>query len=121
MNDASAVRVIDGLTRLKKSPQELSQFPTTLSGSPVTSLMKVIDGLLEAFATDEPHRVVGSAVRRASQTIDGHDAGVLEASGNLRLSNEPVSTGGIVGVAALNLFESDFSAKFEIPRHKDLA
>jgi hypothetical protein len=69
--------------------------------------MEAADGILKAVAPDEPHGVVGPAVRIGAQTVDWDDARMLQSARDLGLQQEAGPAIGVVGVPVLNLFEGD--------------
>ena len=81
--------------------------------------VEAVDGLLERFAADEPHGVVGAAVGVGAQAVDGDDAGVLQAAGDLGLDEEPPAAGRVVGVLLEDLLERDLAVQFAVEGHED--
>src|SRR5262245_66433774 len=51
-------------------------------------VVELADGGLQIVALDEAHGVEGPAVGVAAQAVDRHDAGVLQATGDLRFQQE---------------------------------
>src|SRR5262249_23301280 len=78
-----------------------------------------VDGLLEAVALDETHGVERPAVGITAQAVNRHDAGVLQAAGDLPLADETAAAFGIVGVAFLNLFERHLAVQLAVLGHED--
>ena len=60
-------------------------------------LVEAIDRLLEGLPLDESHGVVGAALGVAAQAVDGHDARVLEPSGDLGFEQEAGAAVRVVG------------------------
>lgn len=50
----------------------------------VTGQSSIAYGKLQTVATNEPHGVIRPSVSVSAQTIDWHDAGVLQTTGNFR-------------------------------------
>ena len=83
--------------------------------------MEVLDGLLEAVATDEPHGVIRPAVAVGPQAVDRHDAGMLQPAGDLGLDEEPLAAGRVVGVMVEDLLERHLAVQLTVQRHEDRA
>jgi hypothetical protein len=86
-----------------------------------SSRKRSLDGVLEAVAADEAHGVVGAAVAVTAQAVDGDDAGVLQAAGDLGFEEEAGSALGVVGVPVLDLLEGDLAAQLLVAGHEHLA
>ena len=81
--------------------------------------VEAFDRLLEVVPLDEPHRVVGPAAVVGPQSVDGDDAGVLQAAGDLRLHQEPLAADRVVGVLVEDLLERHLAVQFAVERHED--
>ena len=97
MEYAAAVRVGDGVTHVDEPAEQLAQSERPLRGKAAgdVGLVKAVDGLLQAVASDEAHGVEGASVGVGAQAVDRHDARMLQAAGDLRLAEEA----GLVGRA----------------------
>ena len=51
-----------------------------------------------------------------AQTVDRHDARVLQAAGDLRLDQEPRAADGIVGMAVEDLLEGHLAVQLGVER-----
>ncbi len=76
------------------------------------------DGLLEAVPLDEPHGVIRAPVGIGAQAVDRDDARVLEPAGDLRLEQEPLTAGGIVGVRIEDLLERHLAVELAVEGHE---
>ncbi len=70
------------------------------------------DRSLEAFPLDEPHGVFRPTVVELAQAINGDNARVFEPAGDLRLSDESLSTIRVMRGVTLDSFECDIAVKF---------
>ncbi len=86
-----------------------------------SSAWKRCDGLLEAVALDEPHGVVGAAVRRRSQSVDGDNPRVLQPAGDLGLDQKPLTADRVVGVVVEDLLERHLAVQLAIQGHEHRA
>ena len=68
----------------------------------------------EAVAADEPHRVVWSAVRIPAQGVDGDDAGVFQAAGDLGFAHEAGAAEDVIGELGLDLLERHLAVEFPV-------
>jgi hypothetical protein len=78
------------------------------------------DGLFEAVALDQAHGVEGPAIGVDPQAVDGHDPGVLQATGHFRLQEEARPAVGVI-VAGLDLLECHLAVQFLVAGHEHLA
>jgi hypothetical protein len=122
VQDAPAVGVSNGVAHVHEPTQQPPQLqpalPRVLEG---VRPVEAVDGLLEAVAPDEAHGVVGPAVRVGPQAVDGHNAGVLQPAGHLRLQQEARAAIAFVGVAALDLLEGHLPVQLLVMGHEHLA
>ena len=120
---AAAVGVVDRVADVDEPPQELAQRQRAPARVVLQRRVGVEagDGVLEAVAADEPHRVVGPAVAVAAQAVDRDDPRVLEAAGDLGLEDEPGAAGGVVGVVVEDLLERDLAVQLGVERDEDRA
>ena len=79
------------------------------------------DGFLQGVAADEPHGVVRSAVAALAEPVDGDDAGMLEAAGDLGLDQETGAADRVVGVVFKDLLEGDLAVEFLVQSDEHLA
>ncbi len=73
--------------------------------------MEPTDGLLQAIASDEAHRVKRPAVGVGADTIDRDDARVLETAGDLGFDEKPAAARGVVGKPVVDLLERDLAVE----------
>src|SRR5262245_30270215 len=78
--------------------------------------MKPRAGIVEAIPFDEAHGVEWPAVGVATEAVDRHDAGMLQAASDLGFEQETHARFGIVGVPGLDLLERDLAFQFLIER-----
>ena len=83
--------------------------------------MKTIDRDLEVVAADEPHGVIRPAIRIFTLAVDGHDAGMLKVTGDLRLEDKPRPALVVGCDLFLELLERDFTVDLAVARQKDAA
>jgi hypothetical protein len=116
-----AVRVLDRVTHVQESPQELAQLQRAVAMAFLQPLVGVelLDGFLERVTTDEPHRIEGPAVGVGAQAVDRDDPRVLQPAGDLGLEEEPLAADGVVGVLVEDLFEGDLTFQLGVQRHED--
>ena len=121
MQDASRVGVVDRVADVQEPPQQLAQLQRTPAGVGLQAVVGVeaVDGLLEAVAADEPHGVVRAAVAVGAQAVDRHDARVLQPAGDLRLQQEPLAAGRVVGVRVEDLLEGHLAVQLGVQGHED--
>ena len=91
------------------------------SGGEGTWRVKRLDRFLQAVALDEPHRVVRPAVVVLAEPVHGHDAGMLQASGNFSFQHKTSPAVVMVSVVFLQLFERDFAVQLRVECDRDLA
>ena len=97
----TAVRIVHRVADVEEMPQQLPerQDPFARGAAGDLGLVKLLDGLLEGLALDEPHGVIRAAVGVAAQAVDRDDARVLQPAGDLGLAHEPRPVFRVVGVA----------------------
>ncbi len=83
--------------------------------------MESLGRVLQAVAADEPHRVERPAVGVRAQAVDRHDAGMLQAAGDLRLQQEARPAVGVVGVPLQDLLERHLAVQLLVVGDEDLA
>jgi hypothetical protein len=120
MKNAPAMCILDGVADVEEPPQQLLQLQDAATGvAPHCHVgVEVVDRLLETVAPDEPHGVIGAAFAVGAQAVHGHDAGVLQAAGDLGLDDEPLTTGRIVCVMVLDLLQGDLAVQLGVERHE---
>ena len=108
---APAVGVVDRVTDVQEPPQESAQSQRPRAGVALDGfvLVKALDGLLEAFPPNEPHRVERAAVGVGAQAVDRHDARMLQPAGDLGFQQEPLAACRVVGMVVEDLFERDLA------------
>ena len=116
-----AVGIVDGVADVEEPPQDLPQLERPAAGVGLDRIVVVERGdrLLEAVPLDEPHRVVRPAAVVGAQAVDGHDARVLEAAGDLGLDEEPLAADRVVGVMVEDLLERHLAVQLAIEGHED--
>ena len=123
MEHAAAVGILDGVADVEEPPEELLELDGPLAdaghGSGVG--MEPLEGVGQAVAADEPHRVERPASGVVAEAVDRDDAGMLQAAGDLGFEHEPGAAARVVGVPFLDFFERDLAVQFAITRHEDLA
>ena len=121
MQHSPPVGVVDRVADVEEPPQELAQLQRATAGVILERLvaMELLDGLLERIAPDEPHGVVRPAVAVGTQPVDRHDARVLEPAGDLRLEQEPLPAGRVVGVVVEDLLEGHLAVQLAVERDED--
>ena len=82
--------------------------------------MELLDGRLERIALDEPHGVVRPTARIGAEAINGNDAGVLKAAGDLGFAQKPRAAGLIVGMLLEDLLEGDFAVQLGVDATKTI-
>jgi len=80
-----------------------------------------LDRLFQAIPLDEAHGVEGPAVGVAAQTVDRHDAGMLELAGDLGFQQETRAALRLSGVPRLDFLEGDVTVEFLVAGHEHLA
>src|SRR5262249_12545352 len=111
-------RVADVEEPLQEPPQLQGAGAGTIVGA---RRLRAVDGRLQALAADQPHGIIRTAVAVHPQSVDGHDAGVLEPAGDLGLPEEAGTALRVVGVGGADLLEGDLAIELGIPRNEDLA
>ena len=81
--------------------------------------MESLDRLLERVAPDEPHRVVRAAIVVGTQTVDRHDAGVFEPTGDLGFQEKSLSAGRVVGVESRICLSSHLAMQLGVKGDED--
>src|SRR5262249_26236299 len=129
MKHTAAVGVGDSITNVEKATQQPAEFQridpcraeSLCSGSlPVRSRtfsappVEPGNRMFEIVAAYEAHRVKRPTIGICPKAVDRHNPGMLEAAGNFCFEDKSASAIGIVGMAELNLLESDFAMKFHI-------
>jgi hypothetical protein len=76
---AAGVSVFNGVANVHEPLEQFSQFERPSACVLLQALVGVeaVAGILEAVATDEPHRVVRAAIAVRSQAVNRDDARVL--------------------------------------------
>jgi hypothetical protein len=87
MEDSPAVGVGHRVAHAHERTQQLPQFQAPRRTT-IAPLVVSPGGLGEGAAADETHGVEGLLVGAAADLVDRHDAGVLQLSGHLRLTQE---------------------------------
>ena len=67
------------------------------------------------------HRVIRTAVAVPAHAVNRHNAGMLQAPGDLSLAHESAAAARIVGVPGADLLERHFAMQFLVQRDKHLA
>ena len=118
---APAVGVLDGVANVDEPTQQVAQLERAAAGvGPGRRVgVEALDGLLEAIAPDEPHRVVGPPAVVGPQAVDGDDPGVLQPAGNLGLEQEATAAVRVVGVAGEDLLEGDLAVELGVEGDED--
>ena len=114
---AAAVGVGDRLADVHEAAQQLAEGDRV--EAPAAGV-EGVRGVLEGVAPDEPHGVIRPAALVAAEAVDRHDAGVLQAAGDLGLQEEAAAGGRVVREAALDLLERDAAVQFEVLGDADL-
>src|SRR5262249_46124537 len=83
--------------------------------------MELLDHFMEAVAPDQGHHVEGAAVGVSTQAVDRDDPGMLEASGDLGLAEEPGLAPEVLRVLAPDRLERDFTVEALILGDENLA
>jgi hypothetical protein len=117
-----AVGIVDGVTDIEKPPQQLQERQVSLAGVAAFLLghVKLLDGRLEVVAADEPHRIEGAAVVICPQSVDRHNAGVLEPAGDLGLHDKPGSLVFVCGLVEFDAFERNHPVQLLVAGDVDL-
>ena len=76
--------------------------------------MEAFDGILEAVALDESHRVKRPATVVGTQAVDRNDARMLEPAGDLGLDQEALSARRVVSVVVEDLLERDLAVELGV-------
>ena len=82
-------------------------------------LVQAADGGLQGLAPDEPHDVVGPAVRTFAHPVDRDDPGVLEPAGDFGLTFEAGPVLEVVGPSVLDLLDGDVPMDFPVVSQAD--
>ena len=83
--------------------------------------MEAGDGLLQALAPDEPHRVKRLTVVILAEAVNRDDARVLQPAGDLGLDQKAETALGVGGVLSPDHLERDLSSQLLVEGHIDLA
>jgi hypothetical protein len=124
VDDAPAVRVRHRVAHGDEAREQCAQRQLALAGVAAGGHVPEVeasDGVLEALAPDEAHRVERPAVGIVAQAVDGHDAGVFEVAGDQRLAQEAAAELGVVGVPRLDLLQGDLAVELGVHRDMHLA
>ena len=81
--------------------------------------VKLVDGLLERIAADEPHRIIRPSVAVCPQAVYRYDAGMLQTAGDLRLDDKSLPAGRVVGMTLEDLLECHLAIELVIECHED--
>ncbi len=123
MHDAAAVRVGHRVAKRHETGEKPTQGQAPLRGVAAgrVGLVEAGDGLLKALPPDEAHRVVGLARRVEAHAVDGDDARVLQAAGDLGLEQEAPPEVLIGGQVRLHPFERHLAVQLGVVGEVDLA
>ena len=88
---------------------------------PQVGLVEPPDGLAQRLALNEAHGVGGDAIRVVDQPVDRHDAGVLQAPGELGLQDEALPAVGVVGPRGPDALEGHRPVQLQVLGDVDLA
>src|SRR5438128_2114671 len=83
--------------------------------------MVALDGVLETFASDEPHGVKRPAIRVGAEAVDRDNARMFEAGSDPGLQQEPGTAVRPVGIGFLDLLESHFALQHLLQGDRHLA
>jgi hypothetical protein len=83
--------------------------------------VKTRDGLCQAIAADEAHRIIGPAIGILAKGIDRDDARVFQASRHNCFKHEPGLSLELTRVPAVHLLEGDLAMEISIESDEDLA
>ena len=83
--------------------------------------VKAANGLLQAVAFDEAHRIERPAVGVDAHAVDGHDAWVLQAARDLGFEQEARAVISQIGVLCLDLLEGDLAVQLLVVGDEDFA
>jgi hypothetical protein len=84
-------------------------------------LVKAFDDVLEAFPLDQAHRIEGPAVGVMPQSVDRHDAGMLQPARDLGFDQETRSAVLVVRMALLDFLERHLAIQLVIVRDRNQA
>ena len=118
---AAGMGVVDGVADVDEPPQQLRRASERRAAGRVPAAcvaMEAFDGLLEAVALDESHRVERPATGVGAQAVDRHDARMLQAAGDLGLDQEPLAARRVVGVVVEDLLERDLAVQLGVEGHE---
>ena len=113
--------IVDGVADVGEPAEKLAQVERALAAVGLLRRVGVeaVDRDLQAVAADEPHGVIGPAVGVRAQSIDWHDARMLETAGDLGFEQEPLTAGRVVGVIVQDLLERDLAVQLAVQCDED--
>ena len=120
MDDAPAVGILDGLAGVNDLCHQTTEAELRLSRI-VGLAMVVFDCHLQIHTAYESHGVVRPAIGKLPQAVDGHDAGMLESTGDLRFAYEASPVLIVVGMSGKDFFEGDLAMQFFVESNRNSA
>ncbi len=123
MHDAAAVRIRDGVAGVDQAAQQPAEGDLAPGRVAQTVLLAVepLDGVAQGLALDESHRIVRPPVGVSPQSIDRHDARMLQPPGEPGLEQEPRLAERVVRVIRPQLLQRDLAIELGVDRQEDLA
>ena len=127
MEHAAAVRVFDRVADVEEPAEQLPELDaphrcraTAVGFPPAPSEVELPDRRRQAFAADEPHRVIRTPGRVAAQAVDRDDPRVLQLPGDLGLQDEPRALVLPPREPVLDDLQRHLALQLAVPRHPDL-
>src|SRR5262249_746206 len=81
-------------------------------------LVEFLNRFLEVVAPDETHGVERPAILMLAQAVDGHDPGMLQPTGDLRLEHDPATPLLILAQLPADFLEGALAVQLGILGHK---
>ena len=121
MQHPAPVGIVDRVADVEEPPQQLAQLDRATAGVILERrvAVKLLDGLLERIAANEPHGVIGPAVAVGTQPVHRHDAGMLEPPGDLGLEQKTLPADGVVRVVVEDLLERHLAVQLAVECDED--
>src|SRR5581483_815580 len=119
MHDAATVREGDGVTHADQPAEQLTELERAELAA--ATCVQFLDGLGERLTLNEPHGVKRPAIGVSTESIDRHNAGMLEAASDLGFDQKSFAARRLVRSFGTNLLERYLTMQFQVLSHEELS